>query len=371
MDLTYLGKYQGDKRDEEQATVGLPVLQWFNRSDFHEGNLIFEGGFGIERKDNFIPPPIGEIETIQHNNNKSSQQATAKTVRMAFIGYTPQYSRWFVDGKNTDKGRMELVVPKFGYDKMHEKLGGDTESGISAFVVLEKDPSRIAFELSLKTYAVADIERIIQQTKWRIQLLTKHLRENYDFPTNQTLPLYSQWVDVGTGPTTKEGGKDKGNCTHPEIVWPGVSLTTKELWSKFAVKGKATVCNSLAQWTFVSKQLNPEDLMSAVPSEEDMDRFEAMRVELDSRMENGWKKIWKIEELPTMESKQLGSGGDTVSALCKTKDFISNFFTYAKGTYSLDSKTVLVALGVSSLDKCTLTIPDANEVLAKYEASLG
>lgn len=387
------GHTSDDQMDQPAGLSGPPIIQWFNKTDQHDESIIANGGYGLKVIEGFDPPAdFGPVETISHSGGRSSLQAVTTELEFAIIGVTPRYCKWYLDG---DRAKPPVYIdPEFMFEKMVLQYGGKAENGISLFVVLKCDPNRDLYELPFKTYAVEDATRIVEQTKWANSKVAKRLAELGDIKAGSTLALYNQWIKVGVGPTTKEGSGEKGNCTHPEIIWPNNKLALREYWKKYAtIKKKITVADDGAQRAFVSTFCTPDDLIARIPAPEDLDIFAQQKIAFKKMMDDGYRFIYSLKDIDGILSKKSGylpsgspdqnfdedggeqSGGGsspaegTVSYLV-THDpkFTNTFFMTLSNSYKINPKQVLAALGINNLGECMMAL---DEAYAAIEAKFG
>ncbi len=405
--FAHLAGYKGDEIDtQDNASFGVPYLQFFNASQFHIDTEIEKGGWGIKSVDGYTPPPIGPIQTINHQGGRSSAMAvTNKPLEMALIWWAGPYVRWWPNG---DKSKApNLLHQDFLFKSMHKDHGGSAETGISVFVVLKCDESRSILEIPAKTFAVDDWLRIITLTRKRVAVMADFMKKSGELPKEAVLPVYSQWIKVGVGGNSQEGSADKTNIiTHPEIEWPGFDSTQNKLsdfWKNASYRkpGKAMICDGDKQWSYVSQHITVEDLAEFVPSDEDMAKFAAMRLDLVTRNKSGFRAInppvpdviAKIKNQalalpagqPDMPDDEVAAPGPTVQVSYDAAgnelpashgkltlgdeakanpDVATKFFTFVKQSFDIGPKDVLAIFGVKSLLSVTLT---QDEALAKLE----
>lgn len=400
--FAHLAGYQGDEMDtQDNASFGVPYLQFFNASQFHIDTEIEKGGWGIKSTEQFTPPPIGPIQTINHQGGRSSNMAvTNQPLEMALIWWAGPYVRWWPSG---DKSKApNLIHQDFLFKSMHKEHGGAAETGMSIFVVLKCDESRSILEIPAKTFAVDDWLRIITLTRKRVGVMAEFMKKAGELPKDAVLPIYSQWIKVGVGGNSQEGNADKTNIiTHPEIAWPGLEVKLPDFWKAAAYRkvGKAMICDPDKQWSHVSQVLSVEDLAEFVPSDEDMAKFAAMRQDLATRNKSGFRAInapvpdiiakMKNQALalaapsePSMPDDEptaqttapvvYDANGNEVKAAAQSlgdevkadQSVANKFFSFVMQSFNIKPPEVLKILGAKSLTNVAMT---QDEALAAIE----
>lgn len=288
-----------DKPDPS-ASVSLPILTWFNSAALHTGTLIKNGGWGIEKTETFMPPDIGPIQKIVHLGGGHSMRAvTNKPLRMVILGMSPLYTRWFVSGKDKPPKYMDT---EFFFKRLDKQVAqqhnnpdlAKAESGVSVFVALDKDPTRAIYEIPVKTFLVDDWIRLVSLIKLRTGAMHQYFIENFEgWDKNYQWPVYSQWVEIGVGGESLEGGNQKSAVTHPEMKWPGVDLPLEELWTNHANRrgdGKPMICDGMAQWSYLKDKFDMQGLVNDIPDDEDQALFDAQRIKIEEMMKKGFRK---------------------------------------------------------------------------------
>lgn len=397
-------------KTEASASFGLPLLQWFNETPLHAGTLIKGGGWGIQKTESFIPPPIGPIQQIKHMTGSASMQAvTNKPLRMSVLWVTKPYVRWFVNGRDNP---AQYIEPEFLFDRMDMKVAanlglksaGDAESGISVFVALEADPERRVYEIPVKTYCVEDWRRILKLVTISLSSVSKYFSESFEgWPKGQIIPIYSQWISVGVGGTSLEGGGKQGAVTHPELLWPGIDMPLEELWMNHAARKnnsekKAMVCDADSQWSFLRDKVSIEGLVHNIPDDADIELFENKRQELLAKINEGFRAILpatpdgikaaltgsQLLSLPAPQDNDMGDGPagesqgavqndaeaakQTVGQRAASQGYINQFFGMVREQVNLTPKAALTALGVTTLNDVDMTEEEALDKLRAASA---